>query len=59
LGVILDPLWDELFSAEKGRGTFLNGEPVKVSQMANPADALIATGFPFRRKEMTDRYLFP
>lgn len=57
LGVILDPLRDELFSAEKGRGAFLNGEPVRVSLVDNPGDALIATGFPFRKKEMTDRYL--
>ncbi|HUO76636.1 MAG TPA: inositol monophosphatase family protein [Thermodesulfovibrionales bacterium] len=57
LGVILDPLRDELFSAEKGRGAFLNGEPVTVSRVGNPGDALIATGFPFRKKEMTDRYL--
>lgn len=57
LGVILDPLREELFSAEKGRGAFLNGERVRVSRLDNPTNALIATGFPFRRKEMTDRYL--
>jgi myo-inositol-1(or 4)-monophosphatase len=57
LGVILDPLRDELFSAEKGRGAFLNEEQVWVSRVGNPDDALIATGFPFRKKKMTDRYL--
>ena len=57
LGVILDPLRDELFSAEKGRGAFLNGERVQVSRVDNSGEALIATGFPFRRREMTDRYL--
>jgi len=57
LGVILDPLRDELFSATRGRGAFLNDELVKVSEVDNAGDALIATGFPFRKKEMTDRYL--
>lgn len=57
LGVILDPLRNELFSAVKGRGAFLNGERVWVSRLDNPSNALIATGFPFRRKEMADRYL--
>src|SRR5512143_2879164 len=57
LGVILDPLRDELFSAVKGMGAFLNGERVWVSRLDNPSNALIATGFPFRRKEMADKYL--
>jgi len=54
LGVILDPLRDELFIGEKGRGAFLNGERLQVSRVDSPGDALIATGFPFRRKEMTE-----
>jgi len=57
LGVIFDPLRNELFSAVEGKGAFLNGERVWVSRLDNPGNALIATGFPFRRKEMTDRYL--
>ena len=54
LGVILDPLRDEVFIGEKGRGAFLNGERLQVSRVDSPGDALIATGFPFRRKEMTE-----
>ncbi len=56
LGVTLDPLKQELFYAEEGRGAFLNGKQVKVSDI-NLKESLIATGFPFRKKEMTDSYL--
>ncbi|MDH4028271.1 MAG: inositol monophosphatase [Nitrospirota bacterium] len=57
LGVIFDPLRNEIFTAEKGRGAFLNGEPIKVSVIIDAKDSLIATGFPFRKKEMIDPYL--
>lgn len=57
LGVILDPVRDELFCAEKGRGAFLNYHPVQISQSADIQSSLITTGFPFRKKDMTDCYL--
>lgn len=57
LGVILDPLREELFSAEKTGGAFLNGAPIKVSGARSMDNSLVATGFPFRRKEMLDIYL--
>lgn len=57
VGVIYDPLKKELFSARRSGGAFLNGMPVSVSGIAEMRDALIATGFPFRRKELTERYL--
>lgn len=57
VGVIYDPLRKELFSARKDRGAFLNGMPVGVSRITETSDALIATGFPFRRKELTEPYL--
>lgn len=57
LGVIYDPMRNELFSAEIGRGASLNGLPVKVSQVARMRDALITTGFPFRGKKIIDDYL--
>src|SRR4030043_93181 len=56
LGVTLDPLKGELFHSEKGRGAFLNGKQVEVSDV-NLKESLITTGFPFRKKEMTDSYL--
>lgn len=41
LGVVYDPLRDQLFQAERGRGTHLNGEPMHVSQTARLADAVV------------------
>ncbi len=49
-GVIYDPTRDELFSAELGRGAFLNGVKVNVSTTANLKDCLIATGFPSQKR---------
>ena len=45
LAVTFDPIRDELFLAEKGRGCTLNGVPVTVSVAKTPAEALVATGF--------------
>lgn len=56
LGITLDPLRNELFLAEKGGGAFLSGSPIKVSELDDVKDALITTGFPFRRKEIIDSY---
>ena len=49
-GVIYDPLRDELFAAEKGKGAYLNGTRIHVSKTAELAEALIATGFPSRKR---------
>jgi myo-inositol-1(or 4)-monophosphatase len=57
LGVVLDPLRDELFTAESGRGAFLNGRPIRVSGIQALEGALITTGFPFRQKSLLDPYL--
>lgn len=57
VGVIYDPLRKELFCAQRGSGAFLNSMPIGVSGIAEVRDALIATGFPFRRKDLTERYL--
>jgi myo-inositol-1(or 4)-monophosphatase len=56
-GVILDPLRKELFTGEKGKGAFLNKARIHVSQISHLKDCLIATGFPFRKKEIIDLYL--
>jgi len=57
LGVVYDPLRNEIFTAEKGTGAFLNGKKVNVSTVTDLRNSLIATGFPFRRKELIDPYL--
>ncbi len=49
LSVIFDPLRDELFTAEKGQGAFLNGESIRVSDCQDLTASIIATGFPYDR----------
>lgn len=46
LGVIYDPVHDELFSAEKGKGAFLNNQPIHVSAYEDLVDCMLVTGFP-------------
>ncbi len=57
LGVVLDPLREELFCAQKGGGATLNGRPMRVSSVQRPGSCLVATGFPFRQKDMIGLYL--
>jgi myo-inositol-1(or 4)-monophosphatase len=46
-GVVYDPMRDELFSAERGRGAQLNGKPIRVSEIGELRRALLATGFAY------------
>jgi myo-inositol-1(or 4)-monophosphatase len=55
-GVIYDPLKNELFTASKGRGAFLNDRRIRVSKCLRLSDALVGTGFPFREMERIERY---
>jgi myo-inositol-1(or 4)-monophosphatase len=48
--VIYDPMRDELFAAERGRGAWLNGKPMRVSTTPELGVALVATGFPSRKR---------
>jgi len=48
--VIYDPLRDELFTAEQGKGARLNGKPLHVSRTAELAESLVGTGFPSRKR---------
>lgn len=50
-GVVYNPMTDELFIAEKGMGTFLNGEKLKVTETAVLDSAIAATGFPYNVHE--------
>jgi myo-inositol-1(or 4)-monophosphatase len=47
VGVIYDPMKDELFSARRGAGAFLNGKPIAVSRVTELERALLATGFAY------------
>jgi myo-inositol-1(or 4)-monophosphatase len=49
-GVIYDPLRDEMFSAARGAGATLNGEPMRVSRTRTLDESLIATGFPSKKR---------
>lgn len=49
-GVIYDPMREELFTAEKGKGAFLNGARIHVSGTPVLAEALVATGFPSHKR---------
>lgn len=55
--VVYDPTRNELFTASKGGGAFLNDKRIRVSKRIKLADALIATGFPYRMFEHLDSYL--
>ena len=50
VGVVYDPIRDELFTAEKGAGAWLNNRPIRVSATAALSQSLLATGFPARRR---------
>lgn len=45
-GVVYDPMRDELFTAEKGAGAFLNNKRIHVSKIDSLAASLLSTGFP-------------
>ncbi len=51
VGVVYDPVRNELFSAERGKGAFLNNRRIRVSGCTDLSKSLIGTGFPFRRND--------
>jgi len=55
--VVYDPTRNDLFYATKGRGAFLNDKRLRVSKRTRMSDALIGTGFPFRRGDNFKRYV--
>lgn len=54
-GVVFDPAKDELFSAARGGGAHLNGDPIRTSGVAALADTLVATGFAYEPPIRTDQ----
>jgi myo-inositol-1(or 4)-monophosphatase len=56
-GVIYDPVRNDLFTATRGRGAFLNDRRMRVSRRVHLRDCLIGTGFPFRDGSYLDTYL--
>lgn len=55
--VIYDPSKNDLFTATRGRGAFLNDRRIRVSRRDSLKDSLIGTGFPFREQHHLDTYL--
>ncbi len=49
-GVVYDPMRDELYAAERGRGAWLNGKPMHVSRIGVLAESLVSTGFPSKKR---------
>jgi myo-inositol-1(or 4)-monophosphatase len=56
VGVVIDPLRQEEFSASQGGGTYLGERPISVSPEAELSHSLIATGFPYDRNLHADSY---
>jgi myo-inositol-1(or 4)-monophosphatase len=55
--VVYDPTRNDLFYATKGKGAFLNDKRLRVSKRIRMLDALIGTGFPFRKGDNFKRYM--
>lgn len=51
MGAVYNPMMNELFFAEKGKGAFLNNLPISVSQKSDYAKAFLVTGFPYHFPE--------
>lgn len=57
VGVIYDPSRDEIFTAERGSGAFMNGIPIRVSAVDLLERALVVSGFPYDVRERMHEYL--
>jgi myo-inositol-1(or 4)-monophosphatase len=57
VGAVFDPNRNELFTAERGVGAWMNGAPMRVSAAATLIDAVLVTGFPYDVRERLDDIL--
>lgn len=55
-GIVYNPVLDECYYAEAGKGATLNGEPITVTQTDSLNQSLIATGFPYTKVEKGDDF---
>jgi myo-inositol-1(or 4)-monophosphatase len=53
VGAVFDPTRNELFTAERGEGAFVNGAPLAVSSTQDLLEALLVTGFPYHVHQHT------
>ncbi len=52
LGIVLNPVDGELYSAMRGQGAYRNNHPIRVSETAAVAESLLVTGFPYHIREV-------
>jgi len=57
-GLCYDPTRNELFAAERGKGAYLNDQPIHVSKVARLAESLVATGFPSHKRHKNPNIYF-
>lgn len=57
VGVVIEVNRNEEFTAAKGEGAWLNGEPIRVSDTDTSADGFVATGFPYNDLSLVEPYL--
>ncbi|NLM38866.1 MAG: inositol monophosphatase [Firmicutes bacterium] len=53
LGIVYNPVWREWFTAEKGKGAYRCGRPIRVSATSDLQNSLLVTGFPYDIKTTT------
>lgn len=53
LGIVYNPIYEELYVAVKGEGATLNGRPLRVSRTSELGNSLLSTGFPYNRRDST------
>ncbi len=56
-GLVYDPTREEMFTASRGSGAYLNDHRIRVSNRTSMQGSLLATGFPFRAREALDDYM--
>lgn len=56
-GVVIEVNRNEEFTALKGKGAYLNGNPVRVSGLQDPDNALLGTGFPYHDYSLIEEYI--
>jgi len=57
LGVVYDPLRDELFTGDRGNGAYLNDRRIRIGKREGLGGALLVTGFPYRQRRHLDAQL--
>jgi myo-inositol-1(or 4)-monophosphatase len=56
MGVVYDPVRKEMYHARENKGAYLDDRPIRVSGQTDLINSLIATGFPFKHKELLPEY---